>query len=510
MHTVSVMPEQHFYYAPHTDLGMLFEAVQLARIFPDSKTFVDCRPKVSPESICAEYEAQHQIPGFNLRTFVQTYFHEPQAIDDSFAPEMHLSMEDHILNHWSYLTRPGDEHLECSSLIPLPKSYVVPGGRFREIYYWDSYFTLFGLASSKRLKLIGSMLDNMAFLINSFGFVPNGNRTYYLSRSQPPFFAAMLCMVQQMKGTQRVLRYLPALEREYQFWMDGAELLSEANPSYRRVALMPDSSLLNRYYDDAPFPRPESYYEDFHLAEGLSSDEAAELYRNIRAGAESGWDYSSRWFGDYKNLRTIKTTRIIPVDLNCLLYHTEEVLSELHCAAGHMGESDAYEKRAARRAQAIHRHLWSPEKKFYYDYDLDKEAQSEVKSLAAVYPLYFDLADQDQAHAVAKSLKKEFLMPGGLVTTLNHSGEQWDSPNGWAPLQFMAIKGLKKYGFNKLADEVGSRWLGNNRKVFLDSAKMMEKYNVVDLELFGGGGEYPLQDGFGWTNGVAIAIIHGD
>ena len=500
---------QASYYRPAQDLDELFKAVQLGRIFPDSKTFVDSRPKSNPAEILERYNTAKSQPGFNLKRFVEENFELPEQAGKEFQLNPELSMEDHIVNHWAYLTREADENEPWSSLVPLPNPYVVPGGRFREIYYWDSYFTMYGLAASGRMDLVENMLKNFAWLIDEVDHIPNGNRSYYLSRSQPPFFGAMVSLYQKHKGTQAALQFLPQLEKEYQFWMDGADKLKpgEAN---RRLVYMPDGSLLNRYYDDLETPRPESYAEDVETAHTLPEAQRPELYRDIRAAAESGWDFSSRWFSDAKSLSAIETTEIIPVDLNSLLYHLEDVISELHQAAGNTDQATEYEQKAEARKAAINKWLWNSKENAYGDYNIEKKNFTPVLSLAMAYPLYFGIASDQQAKAVASQLQQKFLLPGGLVTTLNKTGQQWDYPNGWAPLQWIAIKGLQNYGINELSNDIASRWLRLNRKVFQETGRMMEKYNVADTTLQGGGGEYPLQDGFGWTNGVVLAIIRGE
>ncbi|MEQ9232321.1 MAG: trehalase family glycosidase, partial [Cyclobacteriaceae bacterium] len=229
-------------------------------------------------------------------------------------------------------------------------------------------------------------------------------------------------------------------------------------------------------------------------------------YRHLRAGAESGWDYSTRWFeigadGDF-DLSTIHTTDIIPVDLNSLLYNLEVTIAKGYSALGDTSMEDEWIAKSEARKALIHTFCWNDSLGFFMDYDFVKGEQTPVKSLAGVYPLFFGLATEDQASRVAEVIESEFLQPGGVVTTLNNSGQQWDYPNGWAPLQWMTVKGLNNYGQAELSNEIAKRWLYLNDKVFKNTGKMTEKYNVVDLSLDGGGGEYPNQDGFGWTNGV--------
>src|SRR5205085_7180535 len=249
-------------YDPAHDLGPLFQAVQLAGVFEDSKTFVDARPRSAPAAVEKSYEDASKAQGFDLRAFVMQAFEVPRPVgaDKDVRMDTTQTMEQHVRGLWTLLTRPPDSTDARSSLIPLPNPYVVPGGRFREVYYWDSYFTMLGLMESGRADLVKSMLDNFAYLIRTVGHIPNGNRTYYLSRSQPPFFAAMVGLYAGATDTTHALQYLDALEAEHAFWMNGAERLAPgAGQAYRRVVRLHEGApLLNRYWGDLPEPRPES------------------------------------------------------------------------------------------------------------------------------------------------------------------------------------------------------------------------------------------------------------
>src|SRR5207244_3323793 len=354
--------------------------------------------------------------------------------------------------------------------------------RFREVYYWDSYFTMLGLVASGRTDLVRSMLDNFAHLVRTVGHIPNGNRTYYLSRSQPPFFAAMVGLYAAATDTAQALRYLDALEAEHAFWMDGAERLAPGG-AYRRVVRPPDGSVLNRYWDDRAEPRPESYRQDYELGQTLPEAQREAFYRNVRATAESGWDFSSRWMRDPKDLRTLETTELIPVDLNSLLYHAERTIAALRALA------------------------YAPITGFFYDVRWKSgERVDDRPTLAAAAPLYFGLATAEQGRRIAARLGREFLRSGGFVTTLIASGQQWDAPNGWPPLEWLTIEGVRRYGRADLAAVARERWLALNRRIYVATGKMTEKYDVVDVRRRAGGGEDRTQDGFGWTNGVALAL----
>ncbi len=497
-------------YDPARDLGALFQDVQLSGIFSDSKTFVDARPRRAPGEIVAAYASGRGAAGFSLKAFVEREFELPRAAGADFKTDPSQSMEQHIRALWPVLARPPDTPDPRSSLIPLPEAYVVPGGRFREVYYWDSYFTMLGLIASGRTDLVRGMLDNFAYLVRTVGHIPNGNRTYYLGRSQPPFFAAMVGLYAAATDTTQALRYLEALEAEHTFWMDGAERLAPGG-AYRRVVRLRDGSVLNRYWDDEPGPRPESYRPDYELGQTLSEGRREGFYRNVRATAEGGWDFSSRWMRDPKDLRTLETTDLVPVDLNSLLYHAERMIAALRTFRGRAGDRDVatrFATLAENRRRALVAAAYDSAGGFFFDVRWRTgDRVTDRPTLAAAAPLYFGLAAPEQGRAVAARLEREFLKPGGFVTTLIPTGQQWDAPNGWPPLEWLTIEGVRRYGRTDLADAACDRWLDLNRRTYRATGKMTEKYDVVDPDRRAGGGEYPTQDGFGWTNGVALALL---
>ncbi|GAB3241810.1 alpha,alpha-trehalase TreA [Hymenobacter seoulensis] len=486
----------------------LFEAVQLGRVYPDNKTFVDAIARQAPAAVLLAYQQQKQAPGFDLKAFVAAHFIAPPAVGGAYHSRVEEGLRHHLDTLWTVLQRQPDTLARgASSLLPLPHPYIVPGGRFREVYYWDSYFTMLGLAESKRTAVIRNMVDNFAYLLDTYGFIPNGNRTYYLTRSQPPFFARMVDLLAQQEGDpQAVLRYQPHLLREYAYWMAGAEGL-QPGQARDRVVRLPRGELLNRYYDSSDQPREESFAEDVAAAK-LSSQPPAQFYRNVRAAAASGWDFSTRWFGPDGKLGSIQTIDIIPVDLNCLLYYLETSLASTYRLQGNPSQTSAYLAKAQRRKDAILAYCWDAKNEWFVDYNFRQQLRSPQRTLAGVFPLEFGIATPAQARRVAKGLQRDFLQPGGLVTTRQSGGQQWDSPNAWAPLQYLAISGLERYQQDALARTVATRWIQLNQDVFQQTGKLMEKYNVVNPKAKAGGGEYPLQDGFGWTNGVLLKLMN--
>ncbi len=483
----------------------LFVAVQEAGIFADGKAFPDATPRESPDQILAQFHAAMPDSPQALDQFVAAHFVLPaQAAAPRALPEQ-VPIVTHIDQLWDVLTRRPSDTPRYSSLLPLPRPFVVPGGRFREIYYWDSYFTMLGLKESGREDLIEDMIGDFAYLIDRYGHVPNGARSYYLSRSQPPFFFEMVGLLSKTDSGAMYARYLPQLRREYDFWMEGAAGL-RAGRAHRRVVAMPDGAILNRYWDDLDTPRDEAWREDVELAR-QSGRSAGELYRDIRAAAESGWDFGSRWFEDGQTRASIDTTQIIPVDLNSLLFGLENAI---RAGCERRGDADCarqFAHRAQRRRAAIDRYLWNESLGAYLDFRWTRQVPVSRLSAATLYPLFTGAASGAQAAAVARTTIRDLLQAGGIVTTPLNTGQQWDAPNGWAPIQWIAVAGLLRYGQGALSATIACRWNANVERVYQQTGKLVEKYDVVTTGRSGGGGEYPTQDGFGWTNGVTRKLM---
>lgn len=498
----------------------LFRDVMLRRLFSDSKTFADATPRDTPSKINRMYSALDKHHDQAILDFVHEWFIIPQTRQ---APDFEKNpILEHIHSLWPHLTRQDSLNGEDSTRIPLPKKYVVPGGRFREIYYWDSYFTMLGLCESGLTDIALEMLENFGWLIKNIGFIPNGNRSYFLSRSQPPFFSLMIQLLKNhtlaswgsaeefkshlsnRKNIQPLFNsseYLEDLLTEYEFWMDGK---STRHRSFRRCVRIGEGNYLNRYYDDSDSPRVESFAEDIELYNSLGAKPVG-LYRNLRAACESGWDFSSRWLNDPKDLSTIRTTQILPLDLNVLMYLLEKTISELYRERREHDQADKFSYLAENRAGLINEIFWNDDEGYFADFWFEKK-RSGIPTLAMSFPLFASIATPEQAGKTANYLEKHFLKPGGWATTNEHTGQQWDAPNGWAPLQWIAFIGLRNYKMDALAKKGAERWLSLNEKVYNRTGRLMEKYNIEDMTLEAGGGEYPVQDGFGWTNGVYLAL----
>jgi len=473
-------------------LSDLFVDLHRSGLWPDEKAISDSVMLESPDFIMMAYHAFKAEGGNDLKSFYEAHFRPVHAEDESYRTNPAHGPAEHIDALWPHLTRAPDDPETRSTRIVMPFPYVVVGGRFQEAYYWDSYFTQLGLLRAGLLDTVRHMLDNFANAIRRFGFIPNGFRSYYLTRSQPPFFWAMVRdYAARAPDPEEVLgTYLPVLEAEYAYF-------TAAHRSHDG---------LGHYWDDGDGPRIEMYASDLHWQAHAARTPG--FYRNLRAACESGWDFSSRWLADPMDLGTIRTTDVLPVDLNCLLYAHAAFLAEI-CTVHAPARAEAYRAAAETRAEAIRSRFFDAATGFFHDRLIAEDRLSPVVSAAGLFPLWTGIATADQAARVAEVTEARLLRADGLLTTDIASGQQWDSPNGWAPLQWIAVRGLKRYGHDALAEAIRTRWLATCEAVFRDTGKFVEKYNVIDHARPGGGGEYALQDGFGWTNGVYLDLLDG-
>ncbi len=450
--------------------GPIFEAVLESNLFDDGKIFVDSIPKKAPEEILQEFKILSKTPSFDLKRFIHKNFILPPNIECAYDAETNMAV--YIDKTWDLLRRDMSKRQAHSTLIPLPKPQIVPGGRFRECFYWDSYFTALGLP----IEYIKDTAINMGYLIDLFGFVPNGNRTYFETRSQPPFFSFLLILLCENNEELFAKQFVEQLKKEYQYWMSC-------------------SGFLSQYLDTKNGPRPEAYKKEKELARQIKR---TDLFYSLRSACASGWDFSSRWLKDFKHFETIEILDILPVDLNAYIYHLEKTLYRFT-------KEKMYLKKAEKRAYIIQTIFWKDD--FFYDVYKSSQSPKLHKTLAGIAPLFVKAASQKQASICANIIEKHFLKPGGFVTTLVSSSHQWDSPNGWAPLQWMTVIGLMNYGYSDLALRGAKNWLFLNEDIFKKHHTLFEKYNVIDCSTDVAKGEYAPQYGFGWTNGVAKALM---
>ena len=489
---------------PSDLFGPIFIAVQERHLFEDSKSFADAVPLRPIDAILADWHAATPADDDALRLFVRRNFRLP--IDESAGLRGTGPLADHIAAVWPLLTREQRDAAPQSSEIALPRPFIVPGGRFRELYYWDSYFTLLALLDAGEQIRVEDAIVNFGSLLDRFGHIPNGTRSYYLGRSHPPVFYLVAQLSNDASDGSRQQR-LDWMRAEHRFWMAGADTIVPGG-EHRRVVRLPDGALLNRYWDDQAGPRDESWREDVALAASVPDRDAQTLWRDLRAAAESGWDFSSRWLADGGNLSTIRTTRLLPIDLNCLLHGLEHAIAIEAADLGDASLAADFHGRADARAEAINTHLWNAPGGFFADYDIDRRRAMDQLTAAAAFPLFTAVCNADRVVSSIHSLG-QLMRRGGLMTTLIETGQQWDAPNGWAPLQWVVVLGLQRYGYAGLAKTIADRWSMMVDDHYRSAGTLVEKYDVEERRA-GSGGEYTTETGFGWTNGVTSAFRHGN
>ncbi|MBL7816866.1 MAG: trehalase [Saprospiraceae bacterium] len=490
--------------SPDDRFGELFDSVMVNNVFEDSKTFLDLIPATPTDQVIAYFKDARKKTDFNWQTFINQAFIVPKDKGRTFQSNPELSIEDHINSLWSVLERPADS-ATLGSILPIPKPYIA-AGRNRELTYGDAYFIMLGLQAAGKVDMIENMVENFAYMINTEGYIPNGNRTYMAHRSNPPYFACMVQLLAEEKGKEVLAKYLPQMLKEHEFWMAGAQTPAPKDLFIHHHVVQVDRNTLNRYYSSQEKPRPESYQLDKNIVR-TSIRPPSETYKHIRAAAESNWNFSSRWFDDGQTVNTINTSEIIPIDLNALLYNLEMTIAKAKIIEKKYDEATEWEKKASRRREALMRYCWAQSKGMFFDFNIQKYKQTGVVSAAIAFPLFFKMLSKRDADRLVLNIQQNLLFDGGIAATNFESGQSWDAPFGFAPLQWITIKGLRNYGHEELAEDIKNRWIALNTKVYKSTGKMLEKYNVRDLNDETGGGSYPYQDGYGWTNGVLLKLL---
>eukprot|EP01053_Blabericola_migrator_P006099 Blabericola_migrator_1__6098@NODE_307_length_10081_cov_93_692830_g251_i0_p3_GENE_NODE_307_length_10081_cov_93_692830_g251_i0NODE_307_length_10081_cov_93_692830_g251_i0_p3_ORF_typecomplete_len554_score102_39Trehalase/PF01204_18/4_8e75GDE_C/PF06202_14/8_5e16Bac_rhamnosid6H/PF17389_2/5_7e13Glyco_hydro_36/PF17167_4/1_5e05DUF608/PF04685_13/1_1e03DUF608/PF04685_13/0_015GlcNAc_2epim/PF07221_11/0_32GlcNAc_2epim/PF07221_11/6e02_NODE_307_length_10081_cov_93_692830_g251_i075199180 len=490
----------------------LFHDVQTAPVFNDSKTFPDMMPKVKLESIMDEYTQRKKKGDVDLAVFVQEYFDEPDeiAVDDGQAQQGE-NIKSYIRRMWPLLTRSFEN--AKGSLLYLPKETIVPGGRFREAYYWDSLFPFLVLLDDKEYELLAmNLLDNAAYQARLYGYIPNGNRDYYLGRSQPPILAMMINALFD-KDADKAVQYLDALEIEYNFW-SREDNVTESSPKGRMVVATDGNTEYRLHIYDSRYgeiPRPEAWKEDVRTMEeavgGTPDPEAPFRYRDIKASCESGWDFTSRFTVGCSPRRCLRTTEFAPVELNAFMQHSARVLSKLHRHLGNTQKADRYDEHAEQKKEILNEYFWDEETGVFMDRFWRTGDFSDIITPASVVPLALNLTTPEKAEKTLFTVKDKLLRKGGLVSTQQKTGEQWDSPFGWAPLQYFYIIAALNYGHIPEAVDVATRWLEMVNNNFNKYGRIFEKYDVTTAEMQTHGGEYVTQAGFAFTNAITYDII---
>jgi alpha,alpha-trehalase len=466
----------------------------------------------------------------------------------STVQELQKQCKVHVEALPAVVTTPGqiDPSRIPPGLLYLEHKYVVPGGRFNEMYGWDSYFIILGLVRAGRMDLARGMVENFFFEIEHYGTILNANRAYYLTRSQPPFLTSMIMAVYDAEK---------AAGHEDRAWLEKAYgYASRDYESWNREPHLAGSTGLSRYYDFGNGPAPESLKDEagsyrkvagyflFHpqagrnyLAEDVVDRDAGvgfqyavqicdvphtmakpaceaarkislspDYYKGDRSMRESGFDISFR-FGPYG----AATHHYAPICLNSLLYKTEKDLQAMGEILGRKDDALKWQQRADARKDRIQKYLWDPARRLFFDYDFETGVRSSYEYVTTFYPLWAGLATPEQAQELARNLGI-FEQPGGLAMSNNDAGVQWDYPNGWAPTQIIAIEGLRRYGFNDDANRISYNFLATIAENFRRDGTIREKYNVVTRSSESGvrAGYQQNVIGFGWTNAAFLVFLH--
>lgn len=520
--TCSKLECKHEIYCNNVFLNRFLPLNQL-----DSKSIVDRPLKVIPEEILtalkilpANASNENLIEFLNKYTFEQGWeLKKIDPLDWKPEPEIVSKVPDYLKeftisvnSKWKELVRTFDLGSLCNSCyssIPVPHPFVVAGGRFVEYYYWDSYWIIQGLLISDMLDTAKSMIKNLLYLVEEFGFVPNGGRIYYLNRSQPPMLCLIINMFYEKTGDYEFMASsLETLEKEYNFFMQYKSITIQGQ-DYR-------NHKVNFYFSETINPRPESYKEDIKTADSLDNDKKIFVYTALTSAAESGWDFSSRWLLEFKNLSSIQTQNIIPLDLNCIMFVNEVTLSNLFKATGQYNRSLFYETTSKIRKESIHQIFWNSSLNMWGDFNIISKSINSDFYVSNLFPLWSNAFHQSSYDAFQTLLNMwdSIMNVAGIPTSLIESNQQWDFPNAWPPLQQFLIDTLLKFNnskSNSMATELANVWLNTNwcgwKSTLSQGGLFFEKYNSEKIGTPGIGGEYTVQSGFGWTNGIILKIL---
>ncbi len=391
-------------------------------------------------------------------------------------------ISDYLDSNWDSCIR--ENRTDEDTLIGLPYPYTVPSPeKFNEIYYWDTYFTNLGLLKSDRAILAKHNTDNMLYLVNKYGFMPNGNRTFYLNRSQPPFLSEMVRDVYEYHIDDVWLcSAYSTLKKEYEFW------------TTERITPIGLCRYDGKQSKEQAERTKKNFLDRVPVSEG--EIEGVDIARHSIVSCESGWDMNPRWGFDGYNFA--------PVDLNSLLYLFEKNMAYFAEKLS-SGESELWESRAAKRLEIMNKHMLNSENLFL-DYNFAKDKLSDIFSAASLYPLFAKAATDEQAAAAVENINRLESNYGVLTCEKNSSDitYQWDYPNGWACLQYITVKGLLNYGYTDVAKRIAKKYTSLVEKVFDETENLWEKYNVVEGNI-NVSNEYKMPPMMGWSAGVYIA-----
>lgn len=518
--------------------GELLHTVQLAKIFGNSRTFVDLKLTKSPKTILRTFEAlmtetDNSPTSVQIRGFLEKHFEDkeelrywrptdftpfPPIISQIKNPDL-LQFAKDLISIWSKLGRKVSKDVfknpKLYSFLYVPRGFIVPSENYKEMYYWDSYWIIRGLLMSNMIKTVKGMIENFLYLVVKFGYVPSGTRIYYLGRSQPPFLSWMVYDYFTATGDKAWLEQnIATVETELTYWLKKKTLTVELKGS---------GYTLLRYASDKYFkgPRPESYNEDYMNAQKVPENIRELFYMQIKSAVESGWDFSSRWLvtsaakGEF-NLTDVSTTKILPVDLNAIFAAALQKAGNLRDLLGHHQSATKWWNLAEQWRDAIDNVLWDSDAGVWYDFDSRQIMRRKFFYISCAAPLWAGAVEPwlvpERARYFVRYLESSGALrfPGGIPTSLWHTGEQYDYPNVWPPLQAMMIGALENSdysGAKRLARHHIQLWIRAMYAGFKKYKRMFDNYNCLITGEHGSRTDYSSQYGFGWTNAYTLELL---
>ncbi|KAI5148869.1 alpha,alpha-trehalase [Enteropsectra breve] len=412
-----------------------------------------------------------------------------------------------LIEKWQSLSKKGIQG--SHTLLPGVGQMLIPGGRFREMYYWDTFWVLKGMIKINMHATAKNIISGFVELIRQHGFIPNGTRKYYKNRSQPPLFVQMLELIYEREKDFVLSTCLDAALVEYEFWCKRDKTIN--------ISLGQGKSFnFNIYNVETDYPRPEAFEIDLSFAEQEKDlDKRHLVYSELKTAAESGWDFSSRWFCSLENKYKMCIRSTIPADLNAILYRNELILSKFLKDAGNETKAALFKQRAEARYEAMNEILWNAKNKCWNDFNFEKKCQNSTRFyFSNLMPMIFGIRPSDGT-SILEILKEHayelFGYCGGIPASAkgekHWQNEQWDFPNAWPPFQSLMEEFLSEIGCTSMAYHVARSFFNTVNESFNKNEIFYEKYNCEQLGYVGKDGEYATEIGFGWTNGVMISFI---
>lgn len=510
----------------------------MAKVLPDSKSFVDLKLLMSEEAIVKSFdtfmaETDNAPNSVQLTNFLEQHFEDKDELrywrppDFDPNPPVLQGIKNHnllefakdIINIWPKVGRNVAMDVarkpEQYSFLYVPKGFVVPGGKTDELYYWDSYWIIRGLLISNMAMTARGMIENFLYLVTQYGYIPQGTRIYYLGRTHPPFLTWMVSDYITVTGDKLWLKQnIAIVEAELQFWLDN-----RAFP----IELRGYNYTLLRYVSDknSQGPRPEFYYDDYENAQKLPDRLRKTFYDQMKSTSESGWDFSSRWLMNAGtksefNVTDVNTSQILPVDLNSIFAAALQKMGNLRNKLGFTKQAQKWWSLAGKWRDAIENVFWDHEDGIWYDFDTRTMARRKHFYMSCAAPLWASAVEPWQAPERARYFVRYLhasgvlKFPGGVPTSLWHTEELWDYPNVWPPLQAMLIGALENSDCSeakRLAKRQIEIWVRANYLGYKKWDKMFDRYHCTNVGEHGSSGEYTVQYGYGWTNGFMLELL---